>query len=107
MAPSIEPEAWRSCPTQIDEPLQVFGVWTLLDLGLAIGIFFGTKIADILPYSGLAAVAAAGLFLWAKAAYNQAVAPQYLLHLLHALELLPQPAGFLRPRAITYSVWGS
>jgi hypothetical protein len=107
MAQSIEPEAWRSCPTQIDEPLQVFGVWTLLDLGLAIGIFFGIKITDILPYSGLAAVAAAGCFLWAKAEYNKAMAPQYLLHVLHALELLPQPAGFLRPRDITYSVWGS
>ena len=102
---AAEVGAWRSCPTEIDSPIRVFSLWRPYQLGLAIAFWFIWTHLKLHPGSGMVGVLAPVAYLSVCSLYADALAPRFLLHGLHYLQLIPTPNGFLVPKRIAYSIW--
>jgi hypothetical protein len=93
---------WRTCPTEADEPITVWGDIYLIDLIVALANFALFVAVLYRPFVGLAV---SGVALYGSTQVRKGKPPGYLRHLLHYLEVGYRIPGFHPPRAKEYSVW--
>ena len=93
---------WRTCPTEADEPITVWGDIYLIDLIVALANFALFVAMLYRPFVGLAL---SGVALYGSTQVRKGKPPGYLRHLLHYLEVGYRIPGFHPPRAKAYPVW--
>lgn len=101
--------AWRDCPTEIDSPIRVGGLLRPYQMGVAFFIWILYTTSELHPWSGLTALALTVGYLGMASYFSQQLAPRFLLHGLHYLQLIPFPRfflpGLLKPKPVIYQPW--
>lgn len=82
------------------------GLFRPYQLVVSFFIWFGYTVAELHNWSGLTAIALVCAYLGIISVFASQMAPRFVLHWLHYLQLLPiKINGLMKPKAITYQPW--